>query len=254
MARPDALPSAPFPFVIVRRRGRAFIVRRTHPPFVILRRSAAETGGRSGAEGDLFTRNVRRPRPLQFRAPARRCVPRSAPRRCGLPEDDEGGGSTSGMARSTIRPSFAARVQSNGPPFLSSSSGGAKRRPGDAAAPKAICSTTISAYGVRDRFALPRAAASPGLRREGAACRRMTKGGRGQPLHRRFDGQTRRSSIRTPLSRHPPAERSEDWGTQRHRRRSFQPRYQPPVSATGSRSRAPLRPPVCAAKTRLAGG
>jgi len=61
-------------------------------------------------------------------------------------------------------------------PFLSSSSGRAAE-PGDPAAPKAICSGRISAAGARDRVALSRAAGSPGLRREDAACRRMTKEG-----------------------------------------------------------------------------
>ncbi len=49
----------------------------------------SETGGPSGAEGDPFSPDPDRPRPRQCRAPARRWVPRSAPRRRGLPEDDE---------------------------------------------------------------------------------------------------------------------------------------------------------------------
>ena len=58
-------------------------------------------------------------------------------------------------------------------PLIPSSSDAAKRRSGDPAAPKAIF-TASSARGV---FALSRAAGSPGLRREDAACRRMTKEG-----------------------------------------------------------------------------
>ena len=58
-------------------------------PFVILRRSEAKTGGPSGAEGDLFSNDIGRQCAWQVRARARRCVPRSAPRRRGLPEDDE---------------------------------------------------------------------------------------------------------------------------------------------------------------------
>jgi len=42
-------------------------------------------------------------------------------------------------------------------------------------APKAICSTPPFPHPARDRVAPSRAAGSPGLRREGAACRRMTK-------------------------------------------------------------------------------
>ena len=53
-------------------------------------------------------------------------------------------------------------------------------RPGDPAAPQATCSGAMAADCAPDRFALTRAAGSPGLRRAGAACRRMTKGeGRG---------------------------------------------------------------------------
>ena len=48
----------------------------------------SETGGPSGAEGDLFRHNVLRLGLRQFRALARRWVPRSAALRA-LPEDDE---------------------------------------------------------------------------------------------------------------------------------------------------------------------
>ena len=55
----------------------------------------------------------------------------------------------------------------------SSSSGQVKLGPGEA--PKAI----FTASAARGFFALSRAAGSPGLRREGAACRRMTEEGAG---------------------------------------------------------------------------
>ena len=48
-----------------------------------------ETGGPSGTEGDLFTHALCCLSSRQVRAIARRWVPRSAPRRRGLPEDDE---------------------------------------------------------------------------------------------------------------------------------------------------------------------
>ena len=53
--------------------------------------------------------------------------------------------------------------------------------------------------------------------------------------------------------RHPLAKRSLDQG-RRRRRNASAARCQTPASATGSCSRRPLGPPVCAAKTRLAGG
>ncbi len=56
----------------------------------------SETGGPSGAEGEIrLPHRSRTPSPRQGPARAGRWVPRSAPRRRGLPEDDERRGSRS---------------------------------------------------------------------------------------------------------------------------------------------------------------
>ena len=60
-------------------------------------------------------------------------------------------------------------------------------RSGDPAAPKAIFAASV----MRGAFALTGAAGSPGLRREGAACRRMTEEGRS-----RFELQMSRHIVR----------------------------------------------------------
>ena len=58
------------------------------------------------------------------------------------------------------------------------------------------CSSTISTAPARDSFLLTQAAGSPGLRREGAACRRMTK------------GQAVRRYVPRPLNASQPRSRS----------------------------------------------
>ncbi len=81
--------------------------------------------------------------------------------------------------QSTCAPSSSSGEAQRRPGDPSSSSGRSKIGPGEA--PKAICSGPMSDAGVRERVLLTQAAGSPGLRREGAACARMTKGGEGLP-------------------------------------------------------------------------
>ena len=60
-------------------------------------------------------------------------------------------------------------------PCLSSSSGERSETGGPSGAEGDLFGQDVGSIGVRNRFALSRAAGSPGLRREDAACRRMTK-------------------------------------------------------------------------------